>query len=319
MRRAKNEILTEQHFRSYRPQQLRDVVDAIWDWDIADSKAAQALTILQAPSTPLLLMAPYRAPIDLWQGEFVLPPKCATQIRNTPVTLRPTGPLGMIVVSLRPDAAWRVVGSPLGDFANANISLPDLFGEDEAEMCSELLAGARTSAGRVDTVVAFLLRCLRPPADSIASRAAAHLRRNPTTQMSALATTLNISPRHLGRTFRLAFGMSPKYFARLARIERIIRQRQRGLAWAEIAYACGMADQAHLIREFGALVGERPTDFFAKSSSFTKSSSRESVLPLHGHFIVRPMNGESENFNSLSYRPDRRTPLSDVKRRYGLP
>jgi len=191
----------------------------------------------------------------------------------------------MIVVSLRPDAARRVVGSPLGDFANANISLPDLFGADEATMCSELLATARTSAGRVGTVAAFLLRRLRPPADSIASRAAANLRRDPTLQMSTLAAALNISPRHLGRTFRSAFGMSPKYFARLARIETIIRQRQRGLAWAEIAYACGLADQAHLIREFGALVGERPADFFAKSSRWTSS------LPVHGHFIVRPMGG----------------------------
>jgi AraC-like DNA-binding protein len=298
MRKVKNKNLIEQYFRFYRPQQLRDVVDVIWDWDIADGEAAQALAILLAPSTPLLLMAPYRAPIDLQQGEFALPPKCATQIRNTPVRLRPTGPLGMIIVSLRPDAAWRVVGSPLGDFANANVSLPDLFGEDEAAMCSELLARARTSAERVGAVVSFLLRRLQPPADSIANRAAAHLRRDPKLRMTVLAAALNISPRHLGRAFRSSFGMSPKYFARLARIERIIQQRQRGLAWAEIAYACGMADQAHLIREFGALVGERPAAFFAKSSSWA------SDLPAHSQFIVRPMSGEVRKlqFSSTSHR-----------------
>jgi AraC-like DNA-binding protein len=282
MREAKNENFTEQYFRPYRPQQLRDVVDVIWDWDIADGEAAQALAIHQAPSTPLLLMASYRAPIWLRQGDVALPTKCATQIRNAPVILRPTGPLGMIVVLLRPDAARRVVGSPLGDFANANVSLPDLFGEDAAAKCSELLVAARTSAERVGTVVAFLLRRLQPPVDSIAGRAAGHLRRDPALRMRTLAAELNIGPRHLGRTFRSAFGMSPKYFARLARIERIIQQRQRGLAWAEIAYACGMADQAHLIREFGALVGERPADFFAKSGRWASS------LPAHGHFVVRP-------------------------------
>jgi AraC-like DNA-binding protein len=306
MRKPKSENLTEQYFRSYRPQQLHDVVDAIWDWDIADGEIARALAIHQAPSTPLLLMAPYRARIELRQGKFVLPCKCATQIRNTPVILRPTGPLGMIVVSLRPDAARRVVGSPLGDFANANLSLPDLFGEDEATMCSELLATARTSAERVGAVVAFLLRRLRPPLDSIASRAAAHLRRDPTLQMSTLAAALNISPRHLGRTFRSSFGMSPKYFARLARIERIIQKRQRGLAWAEIAQVCGMADQAHLIREFGALVGERPAAFFAKSGRWT------STTPVDGHFIVQPMSDQVRHIQSSARCPRAERPTGVV-------
>lgn len=88
--------------------------------------------------------------------------------------------------------------------------------------------------------------------------------------------------------------MSPKYFARLARVERIIRQRQRGLAWAEIAYACGMADQTHLAREFGALVGERPSDFFAGSGSWAPDA------PTGSHFIVRPVTGEVRKLQSTS-------------------
>lgn len=243
-------------------------------------KCAKQATIRQAPSTPLLLMAPYRAPIELRQGASVLPPKCATQVRDTPVTLRPTGPLGMIVVQIRPDAAWRVVGAPLGDFANGNLSLADLFGDHEAAICSEMLATAPTSAARVSTVVAFLQGRLRPAADSVASRAAAQLRRDPTLRMTTIAAALDVSTRHLARAFQSAFGMSPKYFARLARIERIIRERQRGLPWAEIAYACGLADQAHLIREFVALVGERPTEFFVRSATCGVS--------LPGPFIVRP-------------------------------
>ena len=286
--------LSMPYFRVYRPKQLRDVVDAIWDWDIADGEAARALTIHQAPSTPLLLMAPYRAPIDLRQNGFALPAKCATQIRDAPVVLRPTGPLGMILVSLRPDAAGRIVGAPLGDFANANLSLPDLFGQDEAARCSELLATVRTSAERVGTVVTFLLRRLRPPMDTIANGAAARLRRDPTLQMRTLAAALGISSRHLGRTFQTVFAMSPKYFARLARVEQIIRQRQRGLAWAEIAYACGMADQAHLVREFAALVGERPSDFFTRSGSWAPD------VPSCSHFVVRPAAGEVRKLQSTS-------------------
>lgn len=58
----------------------------------------------------------------------------------------------MIIVSLKPDAAGRIVGQPLGHFANANLSLPDLFGQNEAAESSELLAAARTSAERFNMV-----------------------------------------------------------------------------------------------------------------------------------------------------------------------
>ena len=87
--------------------------------------------------------------------------------------------------------------------------------------------------------------------------------------------------------------MSPKYFARLARMEQIIRQRQRGLAWADIAYACGLADQAHLVREFRALVGERPTDFFGPPGS------RVLNVPVSSHFSVQPTSGEVRKLQSL--------------------
>jgi AraC-like DNA-binding protein len=281
-------------FIAHRPEPLRSVVDAIWDWDIADAEVACALAIHQAPSTSLLLMASYRAPILLSQNGASLPSKCARLIRDAAVILRPTGPLGMIVVALRPDAAARIVGAPLGDFAHASISLPDLFGQGEASACSEMLVAAENSAQRVGMVATFLLRRLRPPMDTLACRAAAHLRRDPTLRVQALAAELDISPRHLGRTFQAALGMSPKYFARLARIERIIQQRQRGLAWADIAYDCGMADQAHLIREFEALVGERPTDFFAPSGNWAPG------VPVSGHFIVRPTRGEVRKLQSLS-------------------
>jgi AraC-like DNA-binding protein len=58
------------------------------------------------------------------------------------------------------------------------------------------------------------------------------------------------------------FGASPKQFARVARIEKILAMRQGGSAWADIAYACGFADQAHMINDFDAIVGEPPEHFF---------------------------------------------------------
>jgi methylphosphotriester-DNA--protein-cysteine methyltransferase len=66
----------------------------------------------------------------------------------------------------------------------------------------------------------------------------------------------------LSRSFRAMFGAGPKLFARVARIEKVLAMRQHGLAWADIAYASGFADQAHMINDFDAIVGEPPQQLF---------------------------------------------------------
>jgi AraC-like DNA-binding protein len=268
-------------FRCFRSRLLTGIVDAIWDLDVPDSDAARALAIKCAPGTSLLLMAQYRAPVLVRQRDQDLPSKCATQIRASSVTLRPKGALGFIIVSLRPEAVSRIVDAPLGQFANANVHLGNVFSRGDVSTCDEMLAEARNSPERIATVEAFLLRRLRPQRDSLACRAASYLRSDPTLPLQQLASLLSVSVRHLSRTFNTAFGMAPKQFARLARIEKIVAERRNGLSWAQIACACDLTDQAHLIREFKDIVGEVPTEFFAQEMRAGIGRMREA------NFVVR--------------------------------
>nr|WP_249127770.1 helix-turn-helix domain-containing protein [Bradyrhizobium lablabi] len=125
------------------------------------------------------------------------------------------------------------------------------------------------------TVEAFLLRRLRPKSDDLACHVAQSLRRNPALQVESLASKLGFSARHLARSFNAAFGMGPKYFSRLARFEKMLTARRNGLSWAQVACACGLSDQAHLVREFKAIVGERPTEFFARELVFGTGGLRQ--------------------------------------------
>lgn len=247
--------------RCFRSPSLSDIVEAIWDCDIPDENFAKALTIKCAPGTSLHLIGQYREPAEIHQHTELLPTKCATNIQSRAVTLRPTGALGAIIVCLRPDAASRIVEAPLREFTNAHLHLGDLFGAWEVTMCDELLAAAQTSAERIAGIQSFLLRRLRPHIDSLANRAAKHLRQDPTMQMQCLAEKLGSNPRQLCRSFNATFGVSPKRFARLARFQKILAERQNGQSWAQVAHTCGLTDQAHLVREFHDIVGESPTDF----------------------------------------------------------
>lgn len=254
-------------FRRLQSQCLLGIVDAIWDLDVPDGDAARALTIKHAPGTSLLLMAQYRAPVQVRHRDLELPVKCAIQIQAHAATLRPTGALGVIIVCLRADAASQIFDAPLGEFAGANVHLGSLFSAGDVSTCDDVLASARSSLERMRTVEAFLLRRLRPRSDSLACHVAQSLRRDPTLQVDSLASNLGFSARHLARSFNATFGIGPKQFSRLARFEKMMEQRRNGLSWAQVAYACGLSDQAHLVKEFKSIAGERPTEFFGRELS----------------------------------------------------
>jgi AraC-like DNA-binding protein len=202
-------------------------------------------------------------------------------------TVLPRGPLGMIGVRLKPEAATRLVRERLRHFLGVPIGLDDLFGARRVSLLEEQLSEATTSAERFSHMRAFLLSNLRPyRAESVASRAAALLRRNPCLRVRKLAARLDVSERHLCRDFSAMFGMGPKQFARIARIDRVLSARARGATWADIAYATGFTDQAHMINDFTAILGVAPAELGHQLTrsrwlGFTPLPGRRSYLPLN--------------------------------------
>jgi AraC-like DNA-binding protein len=269
-------------FRCFRPRRLADVVDAIWDWDVPDELAAKSLTIKLAPSTSLLLMAQYRpAAVRARHLNRELPVKWATQIHEGTLYLQPSGPLGVIIVCLKPEGASRIVGAFLREFGNGAVDLRTIFPSSSVSTCEELLASAQCSAERIALVEAALFRRLKPRLDLTAYQAASVLRSDPAISLQQLASELDLSERQLSRAFHRTFGLGLKQFARLSRIERIVARRNIGLSWAEIAYATNLTDQAHLVREFKSIVGETPTEFFGRDRD-------PDMRPMHGaNFAVR--------------------------------
>jgi len=255
---------------------LAEVVDQIADWDFPDGGVARALRTKALPSTAAYLIAQYRVPMGTdhhfgssgyRQRRYV---HVATMVRTGVATLRASGPLGVLIVRLKPEAAARLMGERMQDFADEKIELGNLFKASDLSLLEEMLMEAPDSAARFARIQSFLLRNLhtRQP-DPVVCRAAQSLRRNPALRVRRLAAQLDVCERHLSRSFRAMFGASPKQFARVARIEKILAMRQGGSAWADIAYACGFADQAHMINDFGAIVGEPPQQLFRTTADDT--------------------------------------------------
>jgi AraC-like DNA-binding protein len=261
---------------------LGDYVDEMVDWDIARPDQAQALTIKLIPHTGPFLLFHYRTPFtSTWQfgSRACSQPDYrhfATNLQSGVVVLRPRGPLGMIGVRLRPEAATALLGEHMQYFLDTPIGLDDLFGTSRVSLLAEVLAEARTSAERFACIKRFLVANLRERVKSVACRAAALLRQNPHLRVRHLAARLDVSERHLSRSFQAMFGMRPKQFARIARIERVWLARSRGTGWADIAYAARFTDQAHMINDFTEIVGVPPAQLVRPPGCLT-ASRREHV------------------------------------------
>jgi AraC-like DNA-binding protein len=244
---------------------LDRVVEEIGDWDFPDGDVARALAIKVLPSTRPYFFIQYRESMrssrkyrdaDNPHGAYR---NVITRVETGVSTVRPIGPLGVIFARLKPEAVALLLGERLQCFANAKIDLGEVFDAREVSLLEEMVSEAPNSFERIAAVAHFLSvqACRREP-DPVACRAAACLRRNPSLQVRRLAANLDVSERHLLRRFQAVFGVSPKQFARCARLEKVLAARRDGSDWADIAYGCGFADQAHMINDFNAVLGVPP-------------------------------------------------------------
>jgi len=244
---------------------LADYVEVMADLDIARPDDARALTVKVIPSTAPHLLVHYRTAFTLTRqfgSRSLSRSDCrhfATTLQTGVVIARPRGPLGTICINLRPEAAASLLGERMQCFLDAEIGLDAIFGASQISLLEERLTTANTSAERFACMESFLAANLREPrANPVACRAAALLRQNPNLRVRHLAARLDVSQRHLGRSFQAMFGMTPKEFARIARIETVWPAWRQGASWADVAYATGFADQAHMIHDFTDIVGLPP-------------------------------------------------------------
>jgi AraC-like DNA-binding protein len=254
---------------------FKDVGEIAIDWDVADRDEARRLTIRHPPGNGLLLVVQYRERVGARRQFGSEVETCcehqfaATQIQSGVVSVRPRGPLGVAVVYVQPEAAIPVFGS-LKDFADTKVDLRNIFRLDELDRLHEHLAGSQQSSERIAHIEAFLVRNRRLSSGmSAAQHAAKSLRSHPGRRLSRLAAEMSMSERHLTRVFHQSFGVSPKRFAKIARIEEVLASRREGLTWTEATYACGFCDQSHMIRDFKKIVGQSPIEFFRPSGSGT--------------------------------------------------
>lgn len=173
-------------------------------------------------------------------------------------------PGGATVIGMRfqPGVAASWLRIPACEIVDQRLPLEAFWGS-EAKQVAEWVGEARSArliAGRLEAAMARKAAALAVPADA-ASR---HIFRLVSAAwqpgigvVELLSRRVGLSERTLRRRCHAAFGYGPKTLHRILRFQRFLRMARAAdpAALADMAAACGYADQAHLSREARCMAG----------------------------------------------------------------
>jgi AraC-like DNA-binding protein len=171
------------------------------------------------------------------------------------------GPTRSVGVQLHPFAAAALLGAPAQAFAGRHVRVDELWGRDASTVHERLsdAAGPSAQLAILEETLGQRLdeRCRVHPAVSIAL---AGLRGG--RSIADIVRSTGYSHRAVATLFHRVMGTTPKKYARLLRLQRVLRLATRDARpWAEVAELAGYSDQPHFTREFREFTGVTPEQY----------------------------------------------------------
>jgi len=172
-----------------------------------------------------------------------------------------------VSVTFTMGAAGFFMGAPASLARDELVPLDVLWGRSGSCLRERLLE-ARTPSDALAVMEAALVRRLAlgsAPDPAVIAAAGALTRGIPVGQV---AEDLGLLPRTLRRRFTAQVGLTPKRFAMVRRLRRVVHDLdgQSHVDWAAVAAGHGYADQPHLADEFRALAGVTPGEYLRSRS-----------------------------------------------------
>lgn len=181
------------------------------------------------------------------------------------VLINSTGRSKCIQIDFTPPGAFRFFGLPMSELASSMVGLNDL-GDPGIALLRRRLGDLECWDDRIELAVGFVrerLHAGRPVSGQVSAAWRSIIARPSAVRVGVLADRLGWSRKHLVERFRAEIGLPPKSVQRMARFNAALALAARGEPLADIAHACGYADQAHLTRDFVEFAGRSPGEWRA--------------------------------------------------------
>ncbi|MET0390870.1 MAG: AraC family transcriptional regulator [Polyangiales bacterium] len=165
----------------------------------------------------------------------------------------------------KPGWSTPLLGVSASELTDEYVGIEELWGHIGHELVHGLLCAQSMPdmAACLSRALATRVAIASEPASAPLARRAAHMLADHTLRVESVAAQLGATSRHLRRAFAENIGVSPKDYARSARLQRALSLASTATSpannWLRIALDAGYYDQAHLNADFRALVGLTPT------------------------------------------------------------
>lgn len=165
---------------------------------------------------------------------------------------------------VRPGCALAVLGVEAGELVDDSVPLHELWGRAGRRLDDELADLGDDPVEAIRHLEAVLLQRLssRPTGDATLVAQAVRGLGQPTARVRDTARRLGVSERRLRDVFTAGVGVSPKHFARIARVQAVLAGvGARPLS--RLAGDVGYYDQSHMTAEFRELMHVAPGAYAA--------------------------------------------------------
>jgi AraC-like DNA-binding protein len=171
-----------------------------------------------------------------------------------------------VAAMTRPGGLGAFLDGAASEYTDRVVPLGEAIGVPGTALLQQVTAEP-DEAARAGLLAAALERAVRPeragPARQVATAARLAETGRAVRRLADLASLTGLGPRTLQRMFLHYAGVSPMWVIRRYRLLDAAEAVREGAAvsWAEVAAELGYADQAHLIRDFRAAVGQTPAAY----------------------------------------------------------
>lgn len=194
---------------------------------------------------------------------------------------RPLAGRGRVLgVKFRPGGFYAYANRPVTSFTDRSVALNTVMGPVADELANDVL-DLSDDDQRIAVVEEFLRSRLPSDEDpaytSLLEMVAMMLSDRTVTRVDHVAQRFGVSVRTLQRMFHRYVGVGPKWMIRRYRMHDVAELLATGTVrdQAALAVELGWFDQAHLARDFSALIGVSPSDYAASCAA---SKDREPTM-----------------------------------------
>lgn len=182
----------------------------------------------------------------------------------------------LAAVQFRAGGAAHFVPMPLSEACGQVLSLGELWRSAGGSLRERLLE-AKSPSAKFSVLEEILLDHMEHAFDPAVAYAIHALERGAT--VAQVASGLGLLPRTFTRRFTAKVGISPKCFARIRRMQRVMRSLRNAARpdWSELAAQHGYFDQSHMVHEFRELADITP------SAYKPHSPQRNNHIPISTH------------------------------------